>query len=384
MLDRPAKLQQAVLDEALAATVVSCIGSPLDIITACPAAFGLAFQLTRMMSLPLQIFFHNGFGERALTSGNVFFVLVIMYALAGYAGPREMIFAMPAVNGFVIAYLVASLMRLFGIYKRIRENTPVHSYYNGRPWPFFFRICRNEDVIKRYLEPITAALLGIIIAQFSPVGAFIGLSAVFLAVHSHLQYMLRRRKYLDTRDAQIEAQLMQERLQERPTVGTGGVAVVISNGVQMMSRLANLGKGKRQTSGVAPKGHSVARRVVRNGEPAGPRIADPPCVPMSGREALAEEPHPSGADFRPADPPTAMAVVDPDDPELDLTAEHRAFAREQLQQGNLVASCPATGCGNVMAFEAKSVGRKARCHKCGTVCRVPKPEKPMANESASP
>lgn len=384
MLDRPAKLQKAMLDETLAATVVSCIGSPLDLITACPAAFGLAFQLTRMMSLPLQIFFHNGFGERALTSGNVFFVLFIMYALAGYAGPRELIFAMPAVNGFVIAYLVASLMRLFGIYKRIRENTPVHSYYNGRPWPFFFRICRNEDVIKRYLEPIAAALLGIIIAQFSPVGAFIGLSAVFLAVHSHLQYMLRRRKYLDTRDAQIEAQLMQERLQERPTPGTGGVAVAISNGVHLMNRLANLGKGKPRTSAVAPKERSMAGPEVPNGEHARTLSADAPRAEVNGRGVLTEGPHPSGADFRPADPPAAITVVDPDDPGLDLTAEHRAFASEQLQQGNIVALCPATDCGNVMAFGPGAGGRKAQCHKCGRICRIPKLENRTASESASP
>ncbi len=371
MMERPAKLQNAIMDEALAAAVVGCIGSPMDLITACPAAFGIAFQITRLVSLPVQIFLHHTFGERYLTSGNVFFMLGVMYVLAGYAGPREVILAMPAVCGFAIAYLVVSCLRLCGIYRRIRENVPVHSYSNGHPWPFFFRICRNEDVIKRYIEPVTCVLVGFVLAQVTPVGVFIALSGVFLLIHSHLQHMLRRKNFLDARDAQIEAQIMQERLQERPGAQAAGVAVA-----------ASLGGG---TQWAKNDGRPPAAPVVRLPQPRPPQPRTPGHPLNQGTVASDTKPEPSkgepcqnGSPAEDGNPsqttppaPEVIPIVSAEDPALGLSEQNRVFAREQIQQGNIVVRCPATGCSNVMAFKPSTAGRRARCHEDGTVFRVP-------------
>ena len=183
----------------------------------------IAIWFLRVFSLPLEVFFHTGFGVRYLTP--VFYVasMLLMVLFWGTADLLESALGSLGERAFheedrgQLLGLIFGAYGAFGLY-RIPETSMqhvrgirVHTRYSGAPWPIWFWLPfgNQEYTIKRLWEPLVAALAaGVLWSVFyEDIAAwYIWICAAAMATKNHIEYVMLRGRVYDMIDAQIDAE----------------------------------------------------------------------------------------------------------------------------------------------------------------------------------
>jgi hypothetical protein len=132
----------------------------------------------------------------------------------------------PLTGMFAGLFLLLSIgHRIHGAFRRMRGKR-WHSYSSGESWLALGPL--SEERTQLYIEPLLLVLISQIIQPMDGMlGGFLMFSGFALLIKEHWRAHIIREKFLDTIDAQIEAQYLQAAVvEERPSRETEGFKVV--------------------------------------------------------------------------------------------------------------------------------------------------------------
>jgi hypothetical protein len=111
------------------------------------------------------------------------------------------------------------------IWRKNKAGVEWHSKYRGTSnVPAIF----SEEVMHKYVEPFGVFFIGALLTQGGPTRAFgvwLVFSSVALLTDVHLSYEAQRQRFLDARDAQIEAKNMGNAMAGKPASMSAGFTV---------------------------------------------------------------------------------------------------------------------------------------------------------------
>lgn len=205
--------------------------------------FGFLFNLFRLATVPAELIFRNGFGERHF---NLFLYLGgSMWLLLFWTGwinipswfgvktegwmPNAIIFSVIGVYFFG-----AMLWQLF-IRKFFAINVELHTRYDGNPLPFLYRLpftidSKNrprEYLVRQVVEPAFLFVLGwIVTLLLNPqTGSWLIISSIGLMLKEYVKSRAVRNIVLDQIDAELTARNLKEALAGESPKKTHGVYV---------------------------------------------------------------------------------------------------------------------------------------------------------------
>lgn len=196
--------------------------------------------LSNMFTMSAVVFIRRDFGERYLSPVNLFFGYSVVAPLA-LGGS---LISIGGSGGFSAAMVIVwlgfvgtSIYHRLEIRRKNRQGLPWHSMYMGEsllPLPV------SAEKMHKIVEPLVFLVGALVLFKVTAVLAiWMALCSVSLLVNNHLVYHFERERFLDTRDAQIEAKSLGDALAGRPARETSGFVFAESN-VQMVRADATL------------------------------------------------------------------------------------------------------------------------------------------------
>lgn len=155
----------------------------------------------------IEVFLHHRFGLRTgktLLKGLLLMFFVAAALTHAYAPP-----AVPLLEGFVLAYVIAAVCQWLG---SVSDGGEVHSYLTGEPWPAWRRVPLATTTIQRYVEPLFCYLIGGTLFLLDPrLGHWICVAAIALFVKGQILRFHIRAGQLDALDSRFEAEQLAPR-----------------------------------------------------------------------------------------------------------------------------------------------------------------------------
>lgn len=189
----------------------------------------LLLLISGCFSISVVGFLRKDFGERYYGLVNLAFgyTIVANFAffgnLVGIAAGGS--FSWLATLGW-LGFIGASIYHRWAIHKKNKAGLDWHSQCHGTsllPLP-----CSEETVFKAW-EPALVFLTGLLCWKVSgQLSLWLLISGIALLVSNHLVFHFERQKFLDARDAGIEARNMGKALQGKPARETGGFVIAAS------------------------------------------------------------------------------------------------------------------------------------------------------------
>jgi hypothetical protein len=173
------------------------------------------------------------FGERFMTVVNWFFgaaIVGLVMLFATFAGPpKTLIFR----EIWPTAVFVCLLYHRWIIRKQNKAGVEWHSYSDGIP--HILRIPTvaqfvSFEAVEKWIEPALVFATGYAARSIDPgLGLFLQIAAVSLCLRAYMRYYMERQRYLDARDARIEARYHAAAVQGQPASQTAGFTIAKSN-----------------------------------------------------------------------------------------------------------------------------------------------------------
>jgi prepilin signal peptidase PulO-like enzyme (type II secretory pathway) len=179
-------------------------------VSSAQAAGWLRF-LVDSWAVSVVIFLRSGFGVRYSGSQGAMVLLIVpmfLFLTPPAHDPRPLCW-------FLGAYLVMWVFARLGALRRRATGDTTHSYYSG--WPRLMAIFRflSESTVKQYVEPVLVALLGAWIGNYNaPLGIYLVVAAVCMAVASLQDELALRRRVMEMNDAVSEQRVIAEQFRE--------------------------------------------------------------------------------------------------------------------------------------------------------------------------
>jgi hypothetical protein len=145
-------------------------------------------------------------GERYMNFQAVLGLVFCLMFPAFYPGhdPRPMAYLALTIVCFLIIHRIA------GIWRRSRGYQQ-HSRYSGRPW------LKGKDEVgaKTTLEPLALIVIGMALLGYNlPLGAYLAICGIALWIDGAWQVAADNARLRDARDARIDAEWMQARMEQ--------------------------------------------------------------------------------------------------------------------------------------------------------------------------
>ena len=174
-------------------------------------AYALAEFLCGQFAKTLIVIFRHDFGERYF---NVVDTVGSSATFAGFAVVALILLAEAndgyIVGFFLLGFIAVSISHLFVAGQRDRQGRRWHSRYAGTSY-LAFLAPGNVFFVQRYIEPFVALLGGSFLYSINkPLGIWVAFSGICIAITEQLAAQRFRNKFLDTVDAQIEAENLGE------------------------------------------------------------------------------------------------------------------------------------------------------------------------------
>jgi hypothetical protein len=195
---------------------------------------------TGCFGLSGMVFCRKDMGERFISPLNLYFAYSVVAPLA-FAGS---VLNLGGHGGFSalmlvvwLAFIGASIYHRIQVGRKNRMGIPWHSFYRGTsiiPLPV------SAETMFKFVEPGLFLVGAVVLWKIASVVAlWLLLVSLSLFVYNHLAYHAERERFLDTRDAQIEAKNLSDAIAGRPADETSGF-VFAESIVQMVQKDATL------------------------------------------------------------------------------------------------------------------------------------------------
>ncbi len=153
------------------------------------------------VAFSVQPFLRRGFGRHYFQMQAVMVVPVIVL-LSMFAGPAHVL----PLLWFLVAMLVACFIHRMIGFRSLSLTNYQHTRYDGHPWlasvlPF------SESIVKRGVEPLLTALVGLLLAPVSTVLTAYLIAAGFLNAF----FTIQRDAFVPHRTRQMNDRLMEQR-----------------------------------------------------------------------------------------------------------------------------------------------------------------------------
>lgn len=218
------------------------VGQDLKRLTAIGAE--LLIILMNVLTLPVEVFLRTKFGERYVSPAKVLVTLAVIQVIGplSFSGVFMLLVdGMPDVVGpalvtlsvlFSIAFVSVALVHYALARARSARGEMWHSQSDGVPVPIWHlpglgKKGSGEAYIRQIGEPVLVCGAGVLgsFVLGPPVGAFIFLSGLVLAMKAAVMYAKGRAMILDHLDAQIENEVWTSVLRGNPDASTKGFTV---------------------------------------------------------------------------------------------------------------------------------------------------------------
>lgn len=205
----------------------------IDAFAAVASIMYILYWVLGWFVMSVVVFLRRGFGERYLSWLNLYFGYLVIGPIVWLSSLMSAstvagVFAAKMLSILWWGFIGLSLYHRFVIWRRDRAGEGWHSLYRGHSWirlPFI-----ADDVMKKWVEPLSVMLLGYIMTAIDrPVSLWLMISGFALLVHEQIAFYAERQRFLDIRDAQIEAQYMQAALVGKPVEETQGFVIAAAN-----------------------------------------------------------------------------------------------------------------------------------------------------------
>jgi len=203
-------------------------------------ALALLQLLCSMFAVSGVVFIRRRFGERYLSPVNLFFGYSVVAPLA-LGGGLIHYGAHGGFSAFMVAvwlaFIGASIYHRLEINRKNRLGIPWHSMFMGEsilPLPV------SAERMHKVIEPLVFLVAAVVMFKIALVVAiWAALCSVSILISNHLIYHFERERFLDTRDAQIEAKALSDAIAGKPARETNGFVFAESN-VRMVRQDATL------------------------------------------------------------------------------------------------------------------------------------------------
>lgn len=183
------------------------------------AALWTSRLLLKLLPPGVEIFLHRHFGERYFPrmAGSFFLFLAYRHCvlLIPYfsSRPAERFF----LGFYALCFFVVGVFHFAEfLIRRFRLGDEIHSFSCGKPFSFWQRLGTRPIVVQRRVEPALCFCAFLVVSMFAPaLGSWILYSACAALFKIHIDRWTLRTRMLDTIDARIEAQQLNERIRQR-------------------------------------------------------------------------------------------------------------------------------------------------------------------------
>lgn len=172
-----------------------------------------------LVSSPMALFFRlRGWGERALAFWGFWGIFIAVGSISVYSmlGPLLNLTATRTMALFALWFTGVILLGLYQnllVWQRHRNGDykSVSSYDRGRSYGWWFNLCEKEVTVQTWFEPGLAMLIGGLLMKFvDPIfGGFILVLSAGWMLREYWDFKRDWNHFLDTMDAQIQAERMQ-------------------------------------------------------------------------------------------------------------------------------------------------------------------------------
>lgn len=174
-------------------------------------------------------FLRKDMGERYFSLINLFFgysVVANFVFLGNFIGMAAGGHFSQAMLLFYLGFVGTSFYHLSEIRRKNKAGVEWHSMHHGTsllPLPI------SEEIILKLWEPLLVFFAGLLLTKFSPqAGVWLVISGISLLINNHIVFYFERQKFLDARDAGIEARNLGKALQGKPARQTNGFVIAAS------------------------------------------------------------------------------------------------------------------------------------------------------------
>jgi hypothetical protein len=174
-------------------------------------------------------FLRKDMGERYFSLINLFFGysvvanFVYLGNFIGMVAGREFSQIMLL---FYLGFIGVSFYHLAEIRRKNKAGVEWHSMSHGTsllPLPF------SEEIVLKLWEPLLVFVAGLLLRKLSAQASlWLVISGISLLINNHIVFYFERQKFLDARDAGIEARNLGKALQGKPARQTGGFVIAAS------------------------------------------------------------------------------------------------------------------------------------------------------------
>lgn len=203
-------------------------------------------------TITLEVFIRREFGERYLSFGRMILGWLTIRFFLSIANLRNTFSWVPGVSslasevtinrGFVTCYMLLCLVHLFRVWQRNRAGIPWHSHSFGVSWLEFLttlpplriggiNLTITDFILYRFIEPGLCFLVAwFLVPGPSFTRNWLIWSSLAMLVHNNMAYAMRRARFLDMLDSQIESgyynSVREEALDHSSKYQTAGHAVM--------------------------------------------------------------------------------------------------------------------------------------------------------------
>lgn len=161
-------------------------------------------------ALSMEVFLRREFGSRYIGAyGALVPIIILLQAMMWNGQDLRPLFL------FCGVFLVFCGGARLDALRRARRGEVNHTYYSGRPLlKTFFPWC-SEATVKKFVEPLFVAAIGIFLTDWNPpLGIYVTFSSCALFMRVHSAEMWLRRRAAEMNDAVLEQQDVTQRFRD--------------------------------------------------------------------------------------------------------------------------------------------------------------------------
>lgn len=215
-------------------------------------------------TITLEVFMRREFGERYLSFGRILLGLCTIRFFLGIANLRTTFSWVPGISPlasqvtinrwFVTCYMLLCLIHLLRVWQRNRAGTPWHSHSFGVSWLEFLTTLPSlriggielritDFMLYRFIEPGLCLLVAwFLVPGPSFTRNWMIWASLAMFVHNNMAYAMRRVRFLDMLDSQIESgyynTVREETLDQSSKYQTAGHAVMPMPSQPLLEKMA--------------------------------------------------------------------------------------------------------------------------------------------------
>jgi hypothetical protein len=179
----------------------------------------------RYLAVSAEVFCRHTFGIRYMNDIVVSFLIFFIYAtVVGCFGQIKS----PFLNFYLGCYFALVCFHIVSMLRR--QNSSVHSYSSGAPWPFWHRFCAKPMVVDLILEPGFLLVVGLLLVSHDDALAiWFQLSALSLFFKRAVSSWKKWHHLMDVLDTRVEGEQLNEAVRQRTVprarAATGAIPV---------------------------------------------------------------------------------------------------------------------------------------------------------------